>query len=64
MGKVACLPFNFVVVFDFNLFPVSPSKAKSTGDVPMNRQNAANSLSAQSNIFAEKFRRKNPEEKI
>ncbi len=39
---MACFPFNFAVVFDFNLFPVSPSKAKSIGDVPMNRQNAAN----------------------
>ncbi len=31
--------FNFAVVLDFNLFP--PSKAKSIGDVPTNRQNAA-----------------------
>jgi hypothetical protein len=36
-----CFSFNFVVVFDFNLFPVPPSKAKSIGDVLTNRQNAA-----------------------
>jgi hypothetical protein len=33
--------FNFAVVFDFNRFPVPLSKAKSIGDVPMNRSNAA-----------------------
>ncbi len=32
---------NFVVVFDFNVFPFPPSKSKLIGDVPMNRQNAA-----------------------
>jgi hypothetical protein len=31
-----CFSFNLAVVFDFNLFPVLPSKAKSTGDVPTN----------------------------
>ncbi len=36
-----CFSFNFAVVFDFNLFPVPPSKAKSIGDVLTNRQNAA-----------------------
>ncbi len=35
------LSFNFAVVFDFNLFPVSPSKAKCICNVLMNRQNAA-----------------------
>ncbi len=33
--------FNFVVVFNFNLFPVPPNKAKSIGDVLTNKQNAA-----------------------
>ncbi len=33
--------FNFEAVFDFNLFPVPPSKAKSIGDGLKNRQNAA-----------------------
>jgi hypothetical protein len=28
-----CFSFNFAVGFDFNLFPVPPSKAKSIGDV-------------------------------
>jgi hypothetical protein len=32
---------NFAVVFDFNVFPVSPSKPKLIGNVPMNRQNVA-----------------------
>ncbi len=32
---------NFAVVFDFNIFPVLPSKAKSIGKVLTNRQNAA-----------------------
>ncbi len=36
-----CLSFNFAVVFDFNLFPVPLSKAKSIGDVLTNRQNSA-----------------------
>jgi hypothetical protein len=34
-------PLNFAVVFDFNIFPVLPSKAKSIGKVITNRQNAA-----------------------
>jgi hypothetical protein len=33
--------FNSAVVFDFQLFPVPPRKAKSIGDVLTNRQNAA-----------------------
>jgi hypothetical protein len=33
--------FNFAVVFDFKLFPVPASKAKSIGNVITNRQNAA-----------------------
>jgi hypothetical protein len=37
-----CLSFNLVVIFNFNVFPFPPSKAKSIGDVPMNRENAAN----------------------
>jgi hypothetical protein len=41
MAMEVCFSFNFVVVFDFNLFPVPPSKAKSIGDVLMYRQNAA-----------------------
>jgi hypothetical protein len=36
-----CFSFNFDVVFDFNLFPVPLSKAKSIGDVLTSRQNAA-----------------------
>jgi hypothetical protein len=36
-----CFSFNFAVVFDFQLFPVPPSKAKSIGDVLTNRQNVA-----------------------
>jgi hypothetical protein len=30
-----CLSFNFGVVFDFNLFPVPPSKAQFIGNVLM-----------------------------
>ncbi len=37
-----CLSFNFAVVIDFNIFLVLPSKAQFLGDVPINRQNAAN----------------------
>jgi hypothetical protein len=37
-----CLSFNLVVISNFNVFPFPPSKAQSSGDVPMNRQNAAN----------------------
>ncbi len=37
-----CLLFNFVVVFNFNVFRSLPSKAQFLGDVPMNRQNSAN----------------------
>jgi hypothetical protein len=33
-----CFSFNFAVVFDFQLFPAPPSKAKSIGNVLMNRQ--------------------------
>jgi hypothetical protein len=47
---VACLPFNFAVVFDFNLFPVSPSKPKLIGVVQMNRQNAANYFPIRSRV--------------
>ncbi len=36
-----CVPFNFAVVFDFNLFPVPTSKSQFIGNVLMNRQNAA-----------------------
>jgi hypothetical protein len=36
-----CFQFDFAVVFDFNLFPVPSSKAKSVGDVLLNRQNGA-----------------------
>ncbi len=36
------LSFHFAVVFDFNAFPFPPGKAQFLGDVPMNRQNAAN----------------------
>ncbi len=36
-----CLPFNFAVVFDFNLFPVPPSKEKFIGDILINSQNTA-----------------------
>jgi hypothetical protein len=32
---------NFAVVFDFMYFRFRPSKAKSIGNVPTNRQNAA-----------------------
>ncbi len=39
-----CSSFNFAVVFDFMYFRFRPSKAKSIGNVLMNRQNAANSL--------------------
>jgi hypothetical protein len=35
------VPFNFAVVFDFNLFPVPTSKSQFIGNVLMNRQNAA-----------------------
>jgi hypothetical protein len=61
---VACLPFNFAVVFDFNIFPVSPSKPKLIGVVQMNRQNAANYFPIRPRvtfllkIFDEKFQRK------
>ncbi len=37
-----CLSFNLDVVYNFNVFPFPLSKAQSLGDVPMNRQNAAN----------------------
>jgi hypothetical protein len=37
-----CLPFILVVISNFNVFPFPLSKAQSLGDVPMNRQNAAN----------------------
>jgi hypothetical protein len=40
MAIEACFSFNFDLVFDFNLFPVPPSKAKSIGDVLTNRKNA------------------------
>ena len=40
-----CLPFNFVVIFDFIFFHFLPNKAKSIGDVLGNRQNAAKCLS-------------------
>jgi hypothetical protein len=33
MAIEVCFSFYFAVVFDFNLFPVPPSKAKSKGDV-------------------------------
>ncbi len=33
--------FKFAVVFDFNLYPAPPSKAKPIGDGLTNRQNAA-----------------------
>jgi hypothetical protein len=32
---------NFAIVFDFMYFRFRPSKAKSLGNVPTNRQNAA-----------------------
>ncbi len=35
-----CLSFNFVVIFNFNVF--SPSEAQFLSNVPMNRQNSAN----------------------
>jgi hypothetical protein len=35
-----CFSFNFAVVFNFQLFPVPPSKA-TIGDVLTNRQNLA-----------------------
>ncbi len=35
------VPFNYAVVFDFNLFPVPTSKSQFIGNVLMNRQNAA-----------------------
>ncbi len=41
MAIEVCFSFNFAVVFDFSIFPVSPSKAKSIGDVLTNRQKAA-----------------------
>ncbi len=41
MAIEVCFSFHFAFVFDFNLFPVPPSKAKSIGDVHTNRQNAA-----------------------
>jgi hypothetical protein len=41
MAIEVCFSFNFAVVFDFNIFPVPPSKAKSVGDVLTNRQNSA-----------------------
>ncbi len=34
--------FYFAVVFDFYIFPVSPSKTNSIGDIFVNTQNAAN----------------------
>ncbi len=37
-----CFSFYFAVVFDFNLYRVSPSKTNSIGDILTNRQNAAN----------------------
>jgi hypothetical protein len=36
-----CFSINFAVVFDFQLFPVPPSKGKSMGDVLTNRQTTA-----------------------
>ncbi len=33
MAIEVCFSFNFGFVFDFNLFPVPPSKAKSIGNV-------------------------------
>jgi hypothetical protein len=40
--SVLVLDRGVAVVFNFNAFPVLPSKAQSLGDVPMNRNNAAN----------------------
>jgi hypothetical protein len=47
-GKVAnvrnrsrTVAINLVAISNFNVFPFPPSKPKSIGDVPMNRQNAA-----------------------
>jgi hypothetical protein len=42
MAIKVCFSFNFAVVFDFQLFPVPPSKAKSIGDVLTNRTNRQN----------------------
>ncbi len=39
------MSFNFSVVFNFNVFPFPPSKAKFLGDVPVNKQNAGNGSS-------------------
>jgi len=36
------LSFNLAVVFNLNVFPFPPSKPQFLGDVPMNRQDAAN----------------------
>jgi hypothetical protein len=41
MAIEVCFSFILAVVFDFNLLPVPPSKAKSIGDILTNRQNAA-----------------------
>ncbi len=41
MLNEVCASFNFAVVFNFNLFPVPPNKAKSIADVLVNRQNVA-----------------------
>jgi hypothetical protein len=43
MAIEVCFSFNIAVVFDFNLFPFPPSKAKWKGDVLTNRQKAAKS---------------------
>jgi hypothetical protein len=36
------LSFNLAVVFNLNIFPFPPSKPQFLGDVPMNKQDAAN----------------------
>jgi hypothetical protein len=42
MAIYVLFSLNFAVVFDFMYFRFRPSKAKSIGNVPMNRQNVAN----------------------
>jgi hypothetical protein len=40
MRKKIFLSFNFVVIFNFNVFPFPPSKAKFLSKFHTNRQNA------------------------
>jgi hypothetical protein len=55
--------FNFAGVFDFRLFPVPPSKAKSIGDVLTNRQIDAPNHPALLG-YAQGIGNKNPRNKV